>query len=188
MGKESKERRQFNPMDQAKQQLEAKNVEVGGRLFATFGKGKSKVLIFPTPHTIQEGGVPIADELLVVTNDSYRAIHFDRGQEGISVKSISDIVEGSLGSKYGFFSRRAGYADGELILDGSLYISSKRASDFRHTDLFSDEGPRKVYKNCGLIKVDRTRVEEILNANLERVESTRVTSQRVSNVLRGTNS
>lgn len=161
--------------------LEARNAVMDGKLFTVFGRGKNKALIFPTPLIVRENGEPIADELLLVTNDDVLAIHFDRRKTGIGVESVSTIVEENLGKRYGLLSASAGYTDKQLRLVGSLLISREGTLDCRGIDPCFDSG--KTYANCRLVKVDTARVEEILTANIKRVEDEWATSQKVNKVL-----
>ncbi len=169
-------------------ELEAKNAASDGMLFATLGKGKSKVLIFPTPIAIQENGVPIADRLLTIMNDGYRAIQISRGKEGLGMERIVGIVEKNLGRKYGFFSPTAGYTDRKLRLEGSLVVTGRETKDYSVVPLFAssvygDRTRPDIYDNCRLVNISGSEVEEILAANISRVEAVRVTSQKVSQAL-----
>lgn len=172
MAKETDQRGKRTEMQRTILKLEARNSAVDGILLATFGKGKSRALVFPTPVTIQENGVPVADELLVVTNDGYRLVHCDRGQEGIEARHISTIVTERFGKKDGFLSGVNGYANKELSLSsGGLDISRKGTRDFRDADPLWGGG-QKFYNNCRLVEADENRVEQILQANIERVRQT----------------
>lgn len=169
-------------MDQTIASLDAKNAEVGGFLFASFGRGNSRALIFPTPLEVAERTIT-ASEFLVVTRDGPKSIEVRRTGSGIGSEAISRLVRPWLGKKHGFLDLIYGYDSNRLLrIAGSLFIYPERTEDWRGTSLFSYDQPT-VYNNCRLIDADPNWLEQAVQLNLNRVEALQRSAQRVEEII-----
>lgn len=183
------------PLSQAIGKLRAKNAEVGGILFSTVGKGLKEAFLFPTPVTRQEEGITVDEFLVATISRGFRAIQIERVRHievlrdrVIYVRDISDYITEKLGKKPGIFASD-GYnpEHDELRLhlgNEANGINVDRYGAYTQRILTFDFDNIKI-KNCRLVEADGAKVEEILTANIKRVETTRATSQRASDVLSG---
>lgn len=168
-------------------ELKTKNSAEGGMLFATFGRGKTEALIFPTPALleIKDGNrmLSVAD-FLVVTNHGYKVVHIDNldMKEGdIGAEGFLQELDSRLGKKEGFFGRSTGYIDGELRFK-RISITSESLRLFQvhpYGFLYSPED----FNNWRLMNTSDSQVEKILDLNIKRVKALRTTSKKVSGIL-----
>lgn len=180
MGIEDGRKGEQGPLFQATQDLETKNQEFHGMLFAKFGSNRGKALVFPTPLVYSSDGVINCSQFLVVTSIGYKAIDVSekRGDKS-SVNKVKNLIEARLGKKPGFFSG-VGYRSGS---DGSsLHLGGSSIIGQSETTTFYSDVPHDV--NVKLVDIDGDRVEEILKKNIERVQKMQETSQKVSGVLK----
>lgn len=204
MKKEVGQKQDQRLLSQTMRELEVKNAEYGGMLFATFGEGDSRFFVFPTPATIQREGIPVGrsgheeeilstettELFLVIAGDGFMAIQVDYsnycsiitnrhrtiGEDGFS---IARIVEDQIGRKDGFFNS-SGYKNGNLKIADRLNITSDGTSYLGRRRIF---GELDSNTRCRLVYLDEAKVEKILDENLKRVEAERATSQKVSQAL-----
>lgn len=189
MGKEMGKAQDQGPFAQTILDLEAKNREFNGMLFATFKTGREKTLIFPTPSSRIignidiDGSLTIVDEFLVITLDGPKAIQVSTENSGFArAEVIENLINKRLGKKPGFFSG-TGYVrdwDGGTVniargLGGGLFISKDKTTRF-YRDVRHDY-------NCRLVEIDKDRVEKLLQANIERAQRIKASSRKVSEVL-----
>ena len=184
MGKESKIR-QLTPMEQVRQELKAKNAEVGSILFSTVGRKDKEALMFPTYVTRQEEGRPVS-EFLIVTAKAVKAIRVfnDIGispwmkiqrEEHLYVPTPFQVSQDIVAAREG-----KGYQDkehGEEELEFSLDRGHKEltfgilTAKWKHPFESVDWGRGKdgeIY-NCRLVNPTEDQVKEMLTANMQRV-------------------
>ncbi len=190
MGVELGRKHDQGPLSQTIRDLDEKNGKFNGMLFSTLRSGRQKVRIFPTPlsriidNRDVDGFKAIVFEFLVVTVDGYKAIQADTGGKGFaSAETIGNLIKERLGKKPTIFSNKGylrGWECGTVNIGGGLrgtfFIAQDRATRF------SSDAPYDF--NCRLVEIDKNRVEQILQANIERVRKLQTTSQRISGVLK----
>ena len=181
--------RQPNPMEQRIQQLEARNIEMGGILFATFGKDSGKALVFPTPgiRVIRRkdedfGGLEREQvkEFAVVTLNGLWAIQADADHNTYSWAgepgNISSLIESRMGKKSAGGIGHNGFEGVSLKLGGwaGIYIT--------------EAGTRKLSGNddrgCRLAKIPPGVADAIIGANIERVEKIQASLGRANERIR----
>lgn len=176
------------PMQEAMRALEVRNSAEGEMLFATFGRGKSKALIFPTPAELKIGESMLLSDFLVVTSDGYKVIHIDnlnRREGDIGAEDFSLLVSQMLGKINNFFDFPGnGYKNGALtrktisITPTNLLVFTGHPLGFRYSPV--------AFDNWRIMDASISQVGKILALNLKRVEYLRVTSQSISKFLNGT--
>lgn len=173
---------QPNPTDVLISRLEAKNAEVGGVLFSTFGRKDRKALVFPTHSTRKTEDAEI-NEFLVVIKDGFKLIQIDNleSENGISLEDIDRLILEARKKKSVFHYGR-GYSDinGGILNLGPVDITAKSASMYVPP---ADYSLKRYFDNCRLVDADENRVEEIFRANIERVKATQTTAQKVNELL-----
>lgn len=164
MGKEVDRKGEQGTLSNVFKDLEAKNQELGGRLCATIGSGRHKVLVFPVPLLRQDGDKEVK-EFLAVTVNGDRVIQVWKKTEGIfnDARSIGDMIEGKLGKKPGFFRGRGYFMgiNGEFIHIINGFSVDRTKASIVYDSLDVDD---PAYR---LVDVDKDRVEHLLQTNIE---------------------
>jgi hypothetical protein len=158
--------------------LEEKNKEFDGLLFATFGKGEAKALIFPTPLKTPEitPGTGMKKKFLLVENRGFHAISVVSEDGG----KIAEFIKDKLEKKPSIFDR-SGYKNLKFSMDGSTFITREGLKIAKLGLPLYRENFHGI--NCKLAEIDEGTVQEILNINIERVEKIRSSAQSVSKAL-----
>ncbi|MBI4096325.1 MAG: hypothetical protein HY425_01265 [Candidatus Levybacteria bacterium] len=189
MGKEGGAKHDQSPLSQTMRELEKRNDELGGRLFAVFKGGRNRTLVFPTPvlKNTSDGKISIDSvaEFLFITDDKVGAIRVLRFDPGFAnLAAIENLIKARLGKKPGFFTPAGYFRDhsGErLMIGGGFAITSKKAEkllfSFKERQCPDDD-------NCRLVDIDDNMVATIIQLNEDRVNNVRKTSQAIESVLK----
>ena len=115
MGKESREGRRPNLVEQTIERLEAQNAEVGNQLCSLYGRGDKKALVFLTSVAKNTESVKKGD-LLVITQYGAKLLRFDGSKPEISSIIRTMIKSRSEQGKKSHFLDNSGYYRREEIL------------------------------------------------------------------------
>lgn len=153
--------------------LEAKNIELDGKLFSIFGGGKRKTLIFPTPIIISG-----AKKYGAVTLDGNKLIHVGNDPEGESSDIVSYLINEKLGVKPSLMTSiddrlsSIGYANGELILSGNppfiIDVYKARQRKMLEINFFDVRNEWKEFSDLRLTAAPDEIFRKIFAANMER--------------------
>lgn len=161
-------------------ELEAKNSGVDGLLCATIGRGKTRVLIFPTPAELAvengERTLSVADFLVVTTFGEFKVIHNENRfgvEDGLGSKDFSLLITKKLGKK--FFRPHSGYKNGQLRL-GSAIFTTENLQQPSVSSIAFTYSRRVASHNWRLMNASDVQAEKILDLNEKRVEAARATS------------
>lgn len=180
-GKERQQQHDQEPQLQRMRGLEERNHTLDDKLFSVVGNGKHRAFCFPISLSRQTSH-GIVDEFLVVTADGNRAIQVDRGST-ISfphLKTIGEIITRRLGKKPHLFSSGRGFINMNSANE-SLHIKNGLSIGLAKTrGVFLEFDAEDA--SCRLVAIDGDRVEQLLQANIQRVREVQATSQRVSSV------
>ena len=190
---------QLTPMEQMRQELKARNDEVGGILFSTVGEKDKEALMFPTYVTRQEKDRPVS-EFLIVTIKAVKVIRVfndfkiqpwmeSRQEEHLWLPTPSQvyqyIAEARRGKGYQEKSRhgveKLEFEFGDTELDFRVSRSEWHISP----KVFGDSRKDGLIWNSGLVDPTRNQIEAMLAANMDRVKDSnqQTISQRVSRII-----
>lgn len=166
-----------DPMKQLISNVRVKNIEVGGKFAVEFGRGRSAVIVFPTPSTRQIGSYHASEFLALPLYGESKLISVQHwGVTGLTPDVVSMLIRQRLGVRPQLFDAGGGYNNDKLTLKMRNYSIGPKYTE-------CSDGGSVFYKNCTLVEASEDRIEAIFDANIQRIKGMQAVAQKMSAAL-----
>lgn len=172
-----------NAMVEAMKKLDAKNQELGGKLFGTFGNSESTALIFNTPIEDTTDDTGPRSEFLIATVDGFKILRIGQlisEQKQNIINRISEAIKGSQEQPGAYRMNQMGWMGTHLELGGDLSVSRVGAVDRTQQippetavildDIVPDRAEMMIRDNIQRANVDRQRAERFVKPSIAIVD------------------